>query len=69
MLKRIRAKKDARLFFRFLNNTALENKIDLSTLKTWLIRHGYIEHVEGDKYLEIKKLDRDKIISEILVGL
>lgn len=54
MLKKLRSKKDARLYFKYIKNGGL--KLTLSELKTLLIKKGYIEHVEGDRYLELKRL-------------
>ena len=51
MFQKIRAKKDARLFFKYK-----EVNLDLSKIKTELIRRGFIEHVEGDRFIELKKL-------------
>jgi hypothetical protein len=47
----LRSKKDARLYFKYR-----DLNIDLGELKTRLIKLGYIKHVEGDRYLELKKL-------------
>lgn len=51
MFQKIRAKKDARLFFKYR-----ELNLDLSKIKTELIKLGFIEHVEGDRFIELKKL-------------
>lgn len=55
MFTKIRAKKDARLYFRYK-----DLNLELGKLKTILIKLGYIEHVEGDRYIELKKLPTDQ---------
>lgn len=49
-----RSKKDARLYFKYIRVGGLD--ISLAKLKTKLIKLGYIEHVEGDRYQELKRL-------------
>jgi len=61
MFKKIRAKNDARLFFKYK-----EINLDLSKIKTELIKLGYIEHVEGDRFIELKKLPAVKELIKIL---
>lgn len=50
----VRSKKDARLYFKYIKNGKLN--INLSKLKTELIKLGYIQHVEGDRFIELKRL-------------
>lgn len=57
MYKKIRAKRDARLYFMFS-----ECGLSLGEIKSELIKLGYIEHVEGDRFLMLKKFDRLKIL-------
>ena len=57
------AKKDARLYFKFIRGTNLD--MDLGQVKTWLIQNGYIEHVEGDKHIIKKKMNRTEILEEL----
>lgn len=61
MLKKIRSKRDARLYFKY---QSLE--LDLGTLKNELIKLEYIEHVEGDRFTELKKLPSAKELNSIL---
>ena len=61
----LRAKKDQRLYFSFISGTKLDGRIDLGKLKTELIRLGYIEHIEGDRYKLIKKMNREQVINEV----
>ncbi len=51
MFNRIRAKDDARLYFKYL-----DLEIEIGKLKTELIKLGFIQHVKNDRYLELKKL-------------
>lgn len=61
MFKLIRSKRDARLYFRYE-----ELEMTLGELKTELIKLEYIEHVEGDRYIELKKLPTVKELKDIL---
>ena len=61
---KILAKKDVRLYFRFIRGTEL--KMDLGQVKTWLIQNGYIEHCEGDMHIVLKKMDRTKLLKEMM---
>ncbi len=61
MLSKIRAKNDARLYFKYR-----DLELDLGVLKTELIKLGYIEHVEGDRFLVLKKLPNIKELREVL---
>lgn len=64
MFNKIRSKKDARLFFKYR-----ELNISLSKLKTILIKLNYIQHVEGDRYTELKKLPGvDELKKLIMTG-
>ena len=61
MFKNLRSKKDARLYFKYQ-----DLNIDLGKLKTELIRLGYIEHVEGDRFLEMKKLPSPEKLKKLI---
>lgn len=56
-----RTKRDARLYFRYQ-----DLGLKLGKLKTELIKLEYIEHVEGDKFMELKKLPGLDELAEIL---
>lgn len=60
---KILAKKDVRLYFRFIRGTDLN--MDLGQVKTWLIQKGYIEHCEGDMHIVLKKMNRTAILKEL----
>lgn len=59
-----RIKKDARLYFKYIKFGGLD--IDLGALKTLLIKTGYICHVEGDKYEELKKMPNVEKLRELM---
>lgn len=61
MFTKIRAKKDARLFFKYR-----ELNLELSKIKTILIKLGFIEHVEGDRFIELKKLPGVKELKNLM---
>ena len=58
-----RSKKDIRLKFSFQ-----DLGLDQDQIKNYLIRLGYIEHVQGDRYRLLKKWDLNQI-KETLIQL
>ena len=65
MFDKIKTRKDVRLYFMF--EELMGDNLDLGKLKTELIKMGYIEHVEGDKWRELKKIPISKIADELRV--
>lgn len=62
--RKLRSKKDTRLYFRYH-----ELGVDLGRLKTILIRLKYIEHIEGDRFIELKRLPKPEELKKIIQEL
>lgn len=61
MYEKLRSKKDARLYFTFCRDT----NWSLGEVKSELIRMNYINHVEGDRYVILKKWNLEDVRKEL----
>ena len=65
-IKKIIAHNDIRLKASILRDERLKGKMSLGELKTYMIKQEYIEHVEGDMFIVIKKWKNETLINELL---